>query len=58
MTYYGGKELADSFRSVRKNSLVVAEDIPEAQVDFRAVPEVRSVDEMLSHIADLRESQL
>ena len=51
MTYYGGKELADSFRTVRKNTLVVAEEIPEAQFDFRAVPEVRSVAEILSHIA-------
>ena len=51
MTYYGGKELADSFRTVRKNTLAIAEEIPEAQFDFRAVPEVRSVAEMLSHIA-------
>ena len=51
MTYYGGKELADSFRTVRKNTLVIAEEIPEAQFDFRAVAEVRSVAEMLSHIA-------
>ena len=51
MMYYGGKELADSFRTVRKNTLVIAEEIPEAQFDFRAVPEVRSVAEMLSHIA-------
>ena len=51
MTYYGGKELADSFRTVRKNTLVIAEEIPEAQFDFRAVPEVRSVAEILSHIA-------
>ena len=51
MTCYGGKELADSFRTVRKNTLVIAEEIPEAQFDFRAVAEVRSVAEMLSHIA-------
>ena len=51
MTYYGGKELADSFRTVRKNTLIIAEEIPEAQFDFRAAPEVRSVAEMLSHIA-------
>ena len=51
MTYYVGKELADSFRTVRKNTLVIAEEIPEAQFDFRAVAEVRSVAEMLSHIA-------
>ncbi len=51
MTYYGGKELADSFRTVRKNTLAIAEEIPEAQFDFRAVAEVRSVAEMLSHMA-------
>ena len=50
MTHYGGKELTESFRTVRKNTLVIAEEIPEAQFDFRAVAEVRSVAEMLSHI--------
>lgn len=51
MTYYGGKELADSFRTVRKNTLIIAEEIPEEHYDFKAVPEVRGVTEMLSHIA-------
>ncbi len=51
MPYYGGKELAGSFRTVRKNTLIIAEEIPEAQFDFKAVAEVRSVAEMLSHIA-------
>ena len=51
MMYYGGKELADSFRTVRKNTLVIAEEIQEAQFDFRAVDGVRSAAEMLSHIA-------
>ncbi len=51
MTYYGGKELGDSFRTVRKNTLLIAEEIPAAQFDFRAVAEVRSVAEMLRHIA-------
>ena len=51
MTYYGGTELADSFRTVRKNTLVIAEEIPEAQFDFRTTDEVRSVAELLSHIA-------
>ena len=51
MTYYGGKELAESFRTVRKNTLILAEDIPEEQYSFKATPEVRSVGEMLSHLA-------
>ena len=51
MTYYGGKELADSFRTVRKNTLIIAEEIPEEHYDFKAAPVVRSVAEMLSHIA-------
>ena len=29
MTYYGAKEIAESFRTVRKNTIQVAEDIPE-----------------------------
>ena len=29
MTYYGAKELAESWRTVRKNTIQVAEDIPE-----------------------------
>jgi uncharacterized damage-inducible protein DinB len=51
MTYYGNKELAESFRTVRKNTIAVAEDIPEAQYAFRPTPESRSVAEVLRHIA-------
>src|SRR5437867_11238056 len=51
MNYYGGKELADSFRTVRKNTILVAEDIPEAQYGYRAAPEIRSVTELLVHVA-------
>ena len=51
MTYYGGKELAQSFRTVRKNTLAIAEDIPEDKYSFRAAAETRSVGEMLAHIA-------
>ena len=29
MNYYGAKELANSFRTVRKNTIQTAEDIPE-----------------------------
>jgi uncharacterized damage-inducible protein DinB len=51
MTYYGAKELAESFRTVRKNTIQIAEDIPEDKYDFRATPDTRSVAQMLAHIA-------
>jgi len=51
MTSYGGKELANAFRTVRKNTIQVAEDIPESKYGFVAAPDVRSVGRMLTHIA-------
>ena len=51
MTYYGGKELAASFRTVRKNTIQTAEDIPENKYDFRAAPDTRSIGQTLVHIA-------
>lgn len=51
MTYYGGKQLADAFRTVRKNTIQVAEDIPEEKYSFKAAADTMSVAEMLSHLA-------
>jgi len=51
MTYYGAKQLADSFRTVRKNTLAIAEEIPEDKYSFKATPDVMSVGEMLAHLA-------
>ena len=51
MNYYAAKELADSFRTVRKNTLVIAQDLPQEKYAFRAVPDTRSVGELLAHIA-------
>ena len=51
MTPYGGKELADAFRTVRKNTIQIAEDIPESKYDFVSAPEVRPVGKMLTHVA-------
>ena len=51
MNYYGAKDLADSFRTVRKNTLIIAEDIPENRYTFRAAPETRTVGQLLYHIA-------
>jgi uncharacterized damage-inducible protein DinB len=51
MTYYGGKQLAASFRTVRGNTIKIANDIPEDKYDFKAAPDVRSVRDTLVHIA-------
>jgi uncharacterized damage-inducible protein DinB len=51
MTYYGGKELANAFRTVRNNTIKIAEEIPENKYDFAPAPECRSVARTLSHIA-------
>jgi len=53
MTYYGGKELADAFRTVRKNTIQIANDIPEDKYDFKPSPESRTVKQTLAHIATL-----
>ncbi len=51
MTYYGAKELAASFRTVRDNTIKIAEEIPEEQYGFQATPESRTVAATLVHIA-------
>ena len=51
MTYYGGKELAAAFRTVRKNTVQIAEEIPENKYDFKPAPEARSIAQTLAHIA-------
>jgi uncharacterized damage-inducible protein DinB len=51
MTYYGAKELARSFRTVRENTLKIAEEIPKDKYSFRPAEGCRSVAETLVHIA-------
>jgi uncharacterized damage-inducible protein DinB len=51
MNYYGAKDLAESFRTVRKNTIQVAEDIPAEQYAYRAAPDTMSVGEILAHLA-------
>lgn len=51
MTYYGAKELAASFRTVRKNTIVVAEEIAEENYGYRITPDTRTVAQTLVHIA-------
>jgi len=50
MIPYGGKELANAFRTVRKNTIRIAEEIPEDKYDFVAAPGCRSVAKLLVHI--------
>jgi uncharacterized damage-inducible protein DinB len=57
LSHYGGKELADSFRVVRGNTITIAKDLPEDKFSFRAAPDTRSVGELFSHIALAHEFQ-
>jgi uncharacterized damage-inducible protein DinB len=43
--------MAESFRTVRKNTIQVAQDIPEDQYGFRAAEGAMTVAEMLAHLA-------
>lgn len=47
---YSAKDFAAAFRTVRKNTLVVARDIPADQYGFRATPDTRTVGETLAHV--------
>jgi uncharacterized damage-inducible protein DinB len=51
--YYGGSELANAFRTVRQNTIQIAQDIPEDRYDFKPSPDSRSVKQTLAHIATL-----
>src|SRR6267378_2791774 len=51
MNPYGPQQLASAIRTVRKNTILVAEDIPEESYAYRVTPDSRSVAETLLHIA-------
>jgi len=51
MQYYGAKDLAAAFRTVRGNTLKIAEEIPEEKYGLRASPDTRTIGELLTHIA-------
>src|SRR5215470_17316648 len=53
MPLYGPKELAASLRTVRENTIKIAEDIPEERYGYRPTPESRSVEQLLLHIVVL-----
>lgn len=51
MLPYNSKDLAAAFRTVRKNTIQIAEEIPEDKYTFAAAPGTRTVAQLLSHIA-------
>jgi uncharacterized damage-inducible protein DinB len=51
MNLYGPQQLVDSVRTVRKNTIQIAQDIPEKDYGYRPTPDSRSVAETLVHIA-------
>jgi uncharacterized damage-inducible protein DinB len=52
MTYYGANEIANSFRTVRNNTLKIAEEIPEDKYSFRPAEGTRTVAQTLIHISN------
>jgi uncharacterized damage-inducible protein DinB len=51
MNCYSGKDLARAYRTVRENTIKIAEEIPESKYDFAAAPGIRTVRQLLAHIA-------
>jgi uncharacterized damage-inducible protein DinB len=51
VNYYGSKELARSFRTVRNNTIQTAEDIPTDQYGFAPAQGTKTVSQTLVHIA-------
>ncbi len=55
MTYYGAKHMADSFRTVRKNTVTLAEEIP---ADHRAqLMPVRRLLGIVPHLTRQRDAR-
>lgn len=51
MTYYGAKDLANAFRTVRANTIQTAQDIPEDQYGFSPADGCMTVGAVLAHLA-------
>ena len=51
MTFYGAKDLAASFRTVRGNTLTIANDLTEEQYGFSPAAGSRTAGQILTHIA-------
>jgi len=51
MLCYGANDLARAYRTVRKNTVQIAEEIPESKLDFSPAPGTKTIRQMLTHIA-------
>ncbi len=51
MPTYGAKDMAASWRTVRKNTIQIAEDIPADHYGYQATPETQTVGAILAHLA-------
>jgi uncharacterized damage-inducible protein DinB len=51
MIGYNAKDMARSFRTVRANTIKIAEEIPEDKYGFRTAEGARTVAETLAHVA-------
>jgi len=51
MSSYGAQQLASSFRTVRRNTIQVAQDIPEDKYAHVPADGARTVGRMLTHVA-------
>ena len=58
MNCYGAKELAAAFRTVRKNTIIIAEEIDESKYSFQPAKDTRTVAQQLVHIAVIPRIQL
>ena len=50
MSVYGATELANAFRTVRRNTIQIAKEIPEDKYDFAPAPGAKTVSALLRHI--------
>src|ERR1051325_11223469 len=51
MLAYGAQDLARAYRTVRANTITIAEEIPESKYDFAPAPGTRTVRQLLVHVA-------
>ena len=58
MNCYGAKDIAAAFRTVRKNTLIIAEEIDESKYNFQPTKDTRTVAQQLVHIALIPRIQL
>ncbi len=51
MQNYDATDMANSWRTVRKNTIQIAEDIPADQYGYKVTPDTMSVGQILAHLA-------